>query len=137
MKTRVSQAYSEPDNWYPLSLKFQKWLGAEIEQIANRASSDLLYDKDWTLIVWIDASSSQRKGEVNGPTIYERGKSVEFTVILPFFSDLSLNEDYIRMFEILITCLDEILLSCGTSIRSNQERLLNSFIRDPEMISDW
>src|SRR5947207_12558625 len=84
MKIFVGQIYIEPGASYPFSHQFQTWLGEELTNRVQPSQQFLrAYPDGFDLIFRVSAKSKINKPEIKGPTVFKRGKDVEFTVFLP------------------------------------------------------
>lgn len=85
MKVYFTQAYISPGVCFPWSYRFQQKLSDEISSMVS--SDDAFSERfglEWDLAFYISAKQEIQDVEVRGPSIWKKGRSVEFTLFLPF-----------------------------------------------------
>ena len=85
MKVHFGQIYIEPGVTFPFSFQFQRRLSDEITAMVTPSANFIQrYGEDWDLMFRISAKSAISDTEVRGPSVFKKGKDVEFTIFLPF-----------------------------------------------------
>jgi hypothetical protein len=85
MNVWFGQIYIEAGVNFPLNHLFQRRLSQEITALAQPSPKFIEeYGSDFNLIFRISAKKKLQDNEIRGPTVFRKGKNVEYTVFLPF-----------------------------------------------------
>jgi hypothetical protein len=140
MKIFLGQIYIKPGISFPLSLRFQQWLGDELSQRVEISEAfSRTYSEDFGLGIRISAKADIAEPEIKGPTIFKRPRNVEFTVFLPYEArDCYDGEASRKIIQLILQSATRILEHVGldaTKVRDDSPALLAAFLARPEFIT--
>lgn len=85
MNVHVGQVYVKPGIGFPFSHLMQRWLSNKLSSLST-PSPDFVqkYGADFDLVIRISAETNISDNVIRGPTVFRRGKDIEYTIFLPF-----------------------------------------------------
>lgn len=139
MKVHFGQIYIEPGVVFPFSFLFQRRLSEEVSALVSpSAKFSQQYGADWELMFRISAKRSIPDSEICGPSVFKKGKDVEFTVFLPFDVIQAAVSSSQSAIEFLLEAVCSVLTSLGfdaTRLQERQSSLAESLSADPTMFT--
>jgi hypothetical protein len=85
MNLYVSQIYIEPGINYPFSHIFQKFISDSLsDSVVESPYFIKKYGENFSLVFNMSAKIHVEEVEIHGPSVYHKGKNVEYTIFVPF-----------------------------------------------------
>jgi len=120
MRVHFGQIYIEAGVSFPFSHLFQRRLSDEVSALIVPSPQFLnKYGEDWDMMFRISAKAAIRATEIRGPSVFRKGKDVEYSIFLPF-TTIHAAEDVSRT---AIHSLFDAFLSVLTKLGFSTERL--------------
>ncbi len=138
MKVYFSQIYIKPGVSFPFSHQFQVHLSNVITDLVVSSMSFVeKYGDDSNLIFRISAKTEIRDNELKGPTVFNKGKDIEYTVFLPFdvihcASDANRSALH-YLLNGVTSALESLDINAETLLK-NRESLVERVLSDPIML---
>jgi hypothetical protein len=140
MRIYVSQIYVEPRVSYPFSHVFQKYLSAlASEDTSGTEQFFSKYGEDYELVFNVSAKTGLNSPEIKGPTVFKRGKTVEYTIFLPFERDVGLDKASLsRALRLLLSSMNAVLSDLGMNtnrMANDSLGIVRTVLEDAKMLS--
>jgi len=85
MKVWFGQVYIELGVAFPFSHLFQRRLSSEVTALVEPSGKFLKeFGEDWDFMFNVSAKRGLQDNEIRGPSLFKKGKKVEYTIFLPF-----------------------------------------------------
>ncbi|NJM54748.1 MAG: hypothetical protein HC841_01400 [Verrucomicrobiae bacterium] len=139
MQIHFGQIYIEAGVSFPFSLLFQRRLSDEVNALIIPSTLFVKkYGEDWDLMFRISAKAAIQETEIRGPSVFKKGKDVEYTIFLPF-TVIRDSQDTLRtaieyLFDAIVSVLTKLEFSTGRLI-ARRGALVDSICSDPTMLN--
>lgn len=139
MKIFVGQIYVKVGVAFPLSLRFQKWLGDALSaRVVASGRFIAQFGNDFGLGLRISAKDDISQPEIKGPTVFKRDKNVEFTIFLPHRRvDYRDPQESLALFDELFRSVLVVLPHVGlstTTLAADIQQLQTEFQNTPGLL---
>ena len=140
MNIFVGQIYVEPGASFPFSIFFQQYLSRVLTSSVSASQCfQEKYGKDWSLTFRMSAKQRLGENQIVGPTVYRKGKSVEYSIFLPHSVITSQVDPHKSAMVYLFSGIKSVLesLEINALILQEQEaNIIGAVIGNPLMITE-